>query len=206
MNAALTTTELASPKEAPVLRITPPHRWWAVPFGELWDFRELLYFFVWRDIKIRYKQTAIGIAWAIVQPLLTMLVFSLFFGRLAHIPSDGLPYPVFYYSALLPWSYFATALQNTTNAIVENQRVITKVYFPRLMLPLSSVLAGLVNDATAAPRYTRFPSRFPAAKSRIRRRRTGRRNRSSGNARARPGQFPPAASTPADARACRSPP
>jgi len=131
--------------DVPVLRITPPSRWWTVPFGELWDFRELLYFFVWRDIKIRYKQTVIGVAWAVLQPFLTMLVFSLFFGKLAHIPSGGLPYPIFYYSALLPWLYFATSLQNATNAIVENQRVITKVYFPRLALPLSSVLAGLVD-------------------------------------------------------------
>jgi lipopolysaccharide transport system permease protein len=111
----------------------------------LWEYRELLYFFVWRDIKIRYKQTAIGAAWAVLQPFLTMLVFSLFFGRLAHIPSEGLPYPIFYYSALLPWMYFSAALQNVTNAIVENQRLITKVYFPRLALPLSSVLSGLID-------------------------------------------------------------
>jgi lipopolysaccharide transport system permease protein len=129
----------------PVMRITPPTRWWILPFGELWDFRELVYFFVWRDIKIRYKQTAIGAAWAVLQPLLTMLIFSLFFGRLAHIPSEGLPYPIFYYSALLPWMYFAAAMQNATNTIVENQRVITKVYFPRLALPLASVLSGLVD-------------------------------------------------------------
>ena len=107
--------------------------------------RELLYFFVWRDIKIRYKQTAIGAAWAVLQPLLTMLVFTLFFGRLAHIPSGGLPYPIFYYSALLPWMYFAASLQNATSTIVENQRLITKVYFPRLALPLSAVLSGLVD-------------------------------------------------------------
>jgi lipopolysaccharide transport system permease protein len=128
-----------------VMRIEPPSRWWVLPAGELWNYRELLYFFVWRDIKIRYKQTAIGAAWAVLQPFLTMLVFSLFFGRLAHIPSQGLPYPIFYYSALLPWMYFAGALQNATNTIVENQRVITKVYFPRLALPLSAVLSGLVD-------------------------------------------------------------
>jgi lipopolysaccharide transport system permease protein len=142
MSAASETTVLSKP---PVLRITPPGWWWAIPFGELWDYRELLYFFVWRDIKIRYKQTVIGAAWAILQPFLTMLVFSLFFGKLAHIPSEGLPYPIFYYSALLPWTYFAGALQNATNTIVENQRLITKVYFPRLDLPLSSVLSGLVD-------------------------------------------------------------
>jgi lipopolysaccharide transport system permease protein len=129
----------------PVLRITPPCGWWRLPLVELWAYRELLYFFAWRDIKIRYKQTAIGAAWAVLQPFLTMLVFSLFFGKLAHIPSEGLPYPIFYYSALLPWTYFATALQNATSAIVDNQRVITKVYFPRLALPLSSVLSGFVD-------------------------------------------------------------
>jgi lipopolysaccharide transport system permease protein len=143
MNAA-TSAALSKP-EIPIMRITPPTRWWILPLGELWDFRELVYFFVWRDIKIRYKQTAIGAAWAVLQPLLTMLIFSLFFGRLAHIPSEGLPYPIFYYSALLPWMYFAAALQNATNTIVENQRVITKVYFPRLALPLASVLSGLVD-------------------------------------------------------------
>lgn len=141
-SAAADAPLLAKP---PVLRIAPPARWWALPFGELWDYRELIYFFVWRDIKIRYKQTAIGAAWAVLQPFLTMLIFTLFFGRLAHIPSEGLPYPVFSYSGLLPWTYFAAALQNSTNTIVENQRLITKVYFPRLALPLSSVLSGLVD-------------------------------------------------------------
>jgi lipopolysaccharide transport system permease protein len=145
MSSAHATAPPAVLAPPPVMRIAPPSRWWAIPFGELWAYRELLYFFVWRDIKIRYKQTAIGAAWAVLQPLLTMLVFSLFFGRLAHIPSDGLPYPIFYYSALLPWMYFAAALQNATNTIVENQRLITKVYFPRLALPLSAVLSGLVD-------------------------------------------------------------
>jgi lipopolysaccharide transport system permease protein len=139
------TIEPVGKAQLPVLRITPPSRWWELPFGELWDYRELLYFFVWRDIKVRYKQTAIGAAWAVLQPFLTMLVFSLFFGRLARIPSQGLPYPIFYYSALLPWMYFAGALQNATSTIVENQRLITKVYFPRLVLPFSSVLSGLVD-------------------------------------------------------------
>ena len=130
-----------------VLRIAPSQGWWEFPFSELWDYRELLYFMVWRDIKIRYKQTAIGAAWAVLQPFLTMLVFSLFFGKLAHVPSEGMPYPIFYYSALLPWMYFAAALQNATNAIVENQKVITKVYFPRVALPLAAVLASLVDFA-----------------------------------------------------------
>jgi len=142
--AASETTILPSP---PIVRITPPSGWWAIRFGELWEYRELVYFFVWRDIKIRYKQTAIGAAWAVLQPFLTMLIFSLFFGALAHIPSQGLPYPIFYYSALLPWMYFAASLQNATNTIVENQRVITKVYFPRLALPISAVFSGLVDFA-----------------------------------------------------------
>jgi lipopolysaccharide transport system permease protein len=145
VNSANAIAEPAVLAKPIVLRITPPSRWWAIPLDELWSYRELLYFFVWRDIKIRYKQTAIGAAWAVLQPFLTMLVFSLFFGKLAHIPSDGLPYPVFYYSALLPWMYFAAALQNATNTIVENQKLITKVYFPRLALPLSAVLSGLVD-------------------------------------------------------------
>jgi lipopolysaccharide transport system permease protein len=127
------------------LRITPPAEWWVIPFDEVWEYRDLLYFFVWRDIKVRYKQTAIGAAWAVLQPLLTMIVFSLFFGRLAHIPSEGLPYPVFYYCALLPWMYFAASLQSATNTIVDNQRLVTKAYFPRLILPFSSVLSGMVD-------------------------------------------------------------
>lgn len=127
------------------LRIAPPKGWWDLHLGELWQSRELVYFFVWRDIKIRYKQTAIGAAWAVLQPFLAMVVFTLFFGKLAHIPSGGIPYPVFYYSALLPWLYFAASVQAATNTIVENQRVITKVYFSRLALPISSVLSGLVD-------------------------------------------------------------
>jgi homopolymeric O-antigen transport system permease protein len=144
-----TTAHSPAAAQPPVLRITPPGGWMELQLGGLWESRELLYFFVWRDIKVRYKQTAIGAAWAVLQPFLTMVVFSLFFGALAHIPSEGLPYPVFYYSALLPWTYFATALQNSTNTIVENRGVITKVYFPRLTLPLSAVLSGLLDFAIA---------------------------------------------------------
>jgi lipopolysaccharide transport system permease protein len=138
-------TESNGTPDIPVLRITPPSRWWVLPFRELWGYRELLYFFVWRDVKIRYKQTVIGVAWAVLQPFLMMLVYSLIFGRLAHLPTNGLPLPVFYYSGLLPWTFFAAALQTTTNTIVENQRLITKVYFPRLQLPFSAVLAGLID-------------------------------------------------------------
>ena len=128
-----------------LVRITPPAGWFDLELKSLWEARELLYFFVWRDIKIRYKQTAIGAAWAVLQPFLTMVVFSLFFGKLAKIPSHGLPYPIFYYTALLPWTYFATSMQAATSTMVDNQRVITKIYFPRLLLPISAVLSGVVD-------------------------------------------------------------
>jgi lipopolysaccharide transport system permease protein len=127
------------------VRIEPPHGWVELRLAEVWAYRELLYFLVWRDVKIRYKQTAIGVLWVILQPLLTMLVFTLFFGRLAKLPSAGLPYPVFYFAAVVPWMYFSTALLACTNVVVENQRLITKVYFPRLILPISAVLSGLVD-------------------------------------------------------------
>ena len=131
------------------LRIEPPLRWFELRLDELWAYRELLYFLVWRDVKIRYKQTAIGVAWVIIQPLLTMLVATLFFGRLAKLPSQGLPYSVFCFAAIVPWTYFSTALTNVTSVMVENQRVITKVYFPRLILPVSSALSGLVDFSIA---------------------------------------------------------
>ena len=143
---------LPAPNAGPsavTVRIEPPHGWLDLRLADLWAYRELLYFFIWRDVKVRYKQTVIGVAWVVIQPLLTMGVFTLFFGRLAKLPSDGLPYPVFYFSALVPWSYFATALQNCTNVVVDNQRVITKVYFPRLVLPISPVLSGLVDFSIA---------------------------------------------------------
>jgi lipopolysaccharide transport system permease protein len=135
----------ANPPEYPVVRIEAHRGWLAFDLAELWSYRDLIYFFIWRDIKVRYKQTAIGAAWAILQPVLTMLAFSLFFGKLAKIPSQGLPYPVFYYTALLPWMYFATAMQSATNVVVEQQRVITKIYFPRVVLPIAAVLAGLLD-------------------------------------------------------------
>jgi lipopolysaccharide transport system permease protein len=131
----------------PVTRIEPPRGWFDLRLKELWDYRELLYFFVWRDVKIRYKQTAIGVLWVVLQPLLTMIVFTLFFGKLAKLPSQGLPYPVFYFAAVVPWMYFSTALLTATNVVVEHQRVITKVFFPRLILPFSSVISGLVDFA-----------------------------------------------------------
>ncbi len=144
----MNTTVASAPwTDIPVTDITPPRGWLELNLRELWQYRELVYFFVWRDIKIRYKQTAIGAAWAVIQPLATVLVFSLFFGRLAKIPSDGLPYPVFYFGALLPWMYFAGALQSATNSVVDQQHLITKVYFPRLVLPLTGVVSGLLDFA-----------------------------------------------------------
>jgi len=136
--------EPRGPSQA-TLRIEPPRRWLELRLGELWLSRELLYFLVWRDVKIRYKQTAIGISWVIIQPLLTMLVATLFFGKLAKLPSQGLPYSVFVFAAIVPWTYFSAALANVTAVMVENQRVITKVYFPRLILPVSAALSGLVD-------------------------------------------------------------
>ena len=117
---------------------------------ELWTYRELLYFFVWRDLKVRYKQTSIGILWAILQPFLTMVVFSVFFGSLLGVPSDNIPYPVFVYTGLLFWQFFAGALSDTANALVSNQSIVTKVYFPRLILPFSTVLTKFVDFAIGA--------------------------------------------------------
>jgi lipopolysaccharide transport system permease protein len=129
------------------IRIEPPSGLFELRLREVWAYRELLYFFVWRDVKIRYKQTTIGVLWVVLQPVLTMLVFTLFFGRLAKLAPQGIPAPVFYFAALVPWTYFAYALQITTNVVVDNQRLITKVYFPRLILPISSALSGLVDFA-----------------------------------------------------------
>jgi lipopolysaccharide transport system permease protein len=128
-----------------VLMIRPSRGWSRLNLREVWEYRELLYFLVWRDIKVRYKQTALGAAWAVLQPVLTMLVFSIFFGRLAKVPSDGVPYPIFAYCALLPWQLFAYALTESANSLVGSQNLIKKVYFPRLVVPISSVLAGLVD-------------------------------------------------------------
>ena len=123
---------------------------WAWPkLRELWEYRELLYFFAWRDIKVRYKQTVMGVLWAIIQPLVTMVIFSLFFGRLAKIPSDGLPYPVFSYAALVPWTFFANALTQASNSLVLSANMIKKIYFPRLSLPIATVLAGIIDFVLA---------------------------------------------------------
>ncbi len=126
-------------------RIEPSKGWTSLGLKGLWQYRELLFFLSWRDIKVRYKQTTLGAAWAVIQPLFTMLAFTLFFGKLAKIPSDGIPYPLFTYTALLPWQLFAFALTESSNSVVANERLITKVYFPRLVVPLASILAGLVD-------------------------------------------------------------
>jgi len=138
---------LASPKAH--FLIEPPRGWAALELKELWLYRELLFFLAWRDIKLRYKQTALGAAWAILQPLLTMVIFSVIFGQLAKLPSDGIPYPIFTYTALLPWQLFAFALTNSSNSLINSQNLISKVYFPRLIIPLASTLAGVIDFAFA---------------------------------------------------------
>ena len=140
----MTTQTVVSP-----IIIRPSRGWVPLKLADLWAYRELLYFLIWRDVKVRYKQTVLGAAWAIIQPFFTMVVFSVVFGRLAKIPSDGLPYPVFAYCALLPWQLFAHALTESGNSLVASQNLITKVYFPRLVIPLAAVLGGLVDFAIA---------------------------------------------------------
>lgn len=130
--------------------ILEPRRGWAgLDLREVWRYHELLYFLAWRDIKVRYKQTVIGAAWAVLQPVMTMVVFSVIFGRLAGLPSDGIPYPVFVYAALLPWTFFATALSNSGLSLAHNAGLISKVYFPRLVVPLASVLGSTVDFGLA---------------------------------------------------------
>lgn len=137
------------PAPVEVVRIRPSAGWRALNLIELWRYRELVWFLALRDIKLRYKQTALGVAWAVIQPLFTVIVFSIFFGALAGVKSDDLPYPLFVLTALLPWQLFSYALTQSSNSLVAEQRVITKVYFPRLVVPLASVLSGLVDFAVA---------------------------------------------------------
>jgi lipopolysaccharide transport system permease protein len=132
-----------------VLHIGPEGPRLRARLQEVWAYRELLYFLTWRDIKVRYRQTVLGAAWAVLQPVLSVVVFSVFFGALARMPSDGMPYPVFAYCGLLPWQLFAFALSGSANSLVANQHLVSKVYFPRLVVPLSSVLAGLLDFAIA---------------------------------------------------------
>jgi lipopolysaccharide transport system permease protein len=128
-----------------VLRIRPSSGWRALDLRELWQYRDLIYFLAWRDVKVRYKQTALGVAWAILQPLAAMAVFAIFLGGLVHVPSDGLPYPLFAYVGLLPWTYFANAATGASSSLVANTSLVSKVYFPRLAIPIAAVLAGLVD-------------------------------------------------------------
>jgi lipopolysaccharide transport system permease protein len=137
------------PAPLPVTVIGPARGWVSLGLRELWQYRELLYFLVWRDVKVRYKQTVLGAAWAILQPVATMVVFTLFFGRLAGVPSDGVPYPLFSLAGLVPWTFFATGLVQSSNSLVGSQQLITKVYFPRLAIPIATVLAAVVDFALA---------------------------------------------------------
>jgi len=130
---------------APVIRIEPSRGWFSLRLADLWEYRGLLYFLVWRDVKVRYKQTVIGTAWVILQPLITMMIFTVIFSYLAKMPSDGLPYPIFAYTALLPWTYFSSALNRGVNSLVGEGHLIEKVYFPRLIIPISGVLSSLVD-------------------------------------------------------------
>ncbi|MGA3117421.1 MAG: ABC transporter permease [Syntrophobacteraceae bacterium] len=149
LNNAVNCTSDDLAKEQPVIRRQARPGWVAIDFAELWRYRELVVFYAVRDIRVRYKQTLLGVAWAVLQPVLTMLVFSIFFGTLARVPSDGIPYPIFSYCGLVPWQLFAYALTQSSNRIVEDAGVITKVYFPRLIVPLASVIAGLVDFSIA---------------------------------------------------------
>ena len=126
-------------------RIEPTSGFVSLKLGEVWEYRELLYFLIWRDVKVRYKQTALGVGWAVIQPLMTMIVFSIFFGKLGKMASDGVPYPIFSFAALLPWTLFATGLTMGTNSLIGSSNLIKKVYFPRLIIPTATVLAGLVD-------------------------------------------------------------
>ena len=131
--------------DLPRTLLVPARGWVSLKLNELWEYRELLYFFIWRDVKVRYKQTALGVAWAVLQPFFTMVVFSLFFGGLAKVPSDGVPYPIFAYTALLPWTFFAHGVTQSANSLVTNANLINKVYFPRMAIPIAAVLSGLAD-------------------------------------------------------------
>jgi lipopolysaccharide transport system permease protein len=134
---------------APEVIIEPAGNWFSLRLKELWTYRELLYFFIWREIKVRYKQTVLGASWAVLQPFLTMVIFSVIFGRIANLDSEGIPYPIFTFAALLPWQLFSRALSDASGSLVGAQSMITKVYFPRLFLPMAAVLSGLVDFAIA---------------------------------------------------------
>ena len=136
-------------EQLPFTQISPTKGWTSLRLKQLWEYRELLYFFTWRDLKVRYKQTIMGTSWAILQPLITMIIFSLFFGKFVKMPSDGLPYPIFTFTALVPWTFFANGLLQSSNVLVNNPDMIKKIYFPRLTMPIASILASLVDFALA---------------------------------------------------------
>lgn len=138
-------TSVSTNQQDEVIFLSPSRGWNSLKLMEIWRFRELVFFLIWRDIKVRYKQTALGAAWAIIQPFFTMVVFTIFFGRLAGVPSDGVPYPIFSFTGLLPWGLFTKALSDAGRSMIANRSMITKVYFPRLVIPLASVLSGLVD-------------------------------------------------------------
>ncbi len=141
--AALPTTA------APMIRLAPSGKWPSINLRELWEYQELLYFLIWRDIKVRYRQTVLGASWAIIQPLSSMLIFSLFFGRLAKVPSDGIPYPLFAFAGLVPWAFFSHGLNQASNSLVSSPNLIKKVYFPRLVMPLAKMLSALLDFGLA---------------------------------------------------------
>jgi lipopolysaccharide transport system permease protein len=145
--AASDSPEAPAPSES--VRIEPSRGWISIDLRELWEYRELLYFLTWRDIKVRYKQTVLGAAWAIIQPFFTMVVFSLFFGHLAKVPSDGVPYPIFSYAALVPWTFFSSGLTGSSNSVVGSRSLVTKIYFPRLLVPIGTVVSGAVDFVLA---------------------------------------------------------
>ncbi len=135
----------STPEPVAITLIEPSEGWISLNIREIWAYRELLFFLVWRDIKVRYKQTVLGASWAVIQPFMTMVVFSLFFGKLGKIPSDGVPYPIFSFAALVPWTFFATGLSQCSSSLVGNQRLLRKVYFPRLIIPIAAVASGFVD-------------------------------------------------------------
>lgn len=141
----MATSALKTKRDPQVILIKPSKGWVSLNLRDLWEYRELLYFLTWRDIKVRYKQTVLGAAWAVLQPLFTMIVFSLFFGRLVKVPSDGIPYPLFTFAALVPWTFFANGLNQSSNSLIASANLLKKVYFPRLAIPLATVLAGVVD-------------------------------------------------------------
>lgn len=149
MDTGLRTATHSAAAGASVIDIEPSRGWISLKPGELWAYRELVYFLIWRDIKVRYKQTVLGGAWAVLQPLVTMVVFTMVFKKFANVPSDGLPYPIFAYAALLPWQLFAGAVNRSSTGVVNQANLIRKIYFPRLIVPISGTLSGLVDFAVA---------------------------------------------------------